>query len=116
MRRRLTDIANANRAKYLKPPPITQIEEFVKELDVSEHQFERFYGIPRATVSKIRAGARELPAAFWEIVYLKVKPAYGSGIVCYSQEISNNSMVAKQVAKRNQTTTLHNRINTIKTK
>lgn len=72
-----------NEKKYLKPPTLMQIEQFLKELDITTASFERFYGIPLGTIRKIRHGdnGRYLPVKFWHIIYEKIVPAYGSGFL-----------------------------------
>lgn len=104
------DISTANRIKYLKPPPIELIEEFIKELGVSDRQFERFYSIPFSTVHKVRAGERDLPAAYWEIVYKKILPTYGIGF----QKILKNSRSAKVSARRTSKIDDHGRLGRLK--
>lgn len=79
-------LAKQNRLKYLKAPPLEQILEFVKELEVTEAQFERFYGIPAKTISQIKVGNTPLPAKFWHIVYEKIKPMYGAAYYARKKE------------------------------
>lgn len=76
-------IKEENLKKYLKPPSSIQIDEFLKELDVTTAGFERFYGIAHGTIRKIRHGdnGRILPCKFWHIIYEKIKPAYGVGFM-----------------------------------
>lgn len=72
----LREISDKNRAKYLKAPSILEIDTFIKELQVSDAQFERFFGMPFNTMGVVRNGQRKLPAKYWHIVYEKIVPAY----------------------------------------
>ncbi len=74
----MTEREEENRRLYLKAPTIEQIEKFRKKLKVSAAQFERFFGIPRATIRNIRVGGRDLPVKFWNIIYEEVVPTYGT--------------------------------------
>lgn len=69
-------LADANKAKYLKAPTFAAIESFIKELDVSDAQFERFFGIPSNTLTQVKRGDKRLPARFWHIIYEKTVPTY----------------------------------------
>lgn len=71
--------ANQNRRIYMKAPAYEQIMEFIKELDISGSQFERFYGIAKGTIRQVAFGNTTLPAKHWHIIYEKIKPAYGVG-------------------------------------
>lgn len=82
--------ASDNKAKYLKPPSLQQIEAFVADLGVTCTQFEKFFGIATGTIKQIRLYEntepkpqyeRKLPAKFWHIIYEKIVPAYGSGFL-----------------------------------
>lgn len=73
------ELAHTNRTKYLKPPTIKQLSSFIKQLGVTDTQFERFFGIPYNMITQVRSGAKNLPAAYWHIVYEKVVPTYGDG-------------------------------------
>lgn len=72
------ELAHANRAKYLKAPSLKEIDSFIKELNVSDNQFERFFGMAYNTIGPIRANRGKLPAKFWHIVYEKIIPSYST--------------------------------------
>lgn len=115
----MEDTATFNKMKYMKPPPLEVIEEFISELNITEKQFERFYSIPFATISKIRAGERSLPARFWRIVYEKIKPAYGSGFLheaFENQKSAKNNRLAKTLADGIPEMDNHGRLGRLKTK
>jgi len=99
-------ISDINKSKYLKAPPIELVEAFIKELDVSEAQFERFYSIPQATVSKVRASQRKLPPAYWHIIYEKIRPIYGAKY----QSLVINKSLAKPLAKKKSKIGKHDRL------
>lgn len=106
------DVSAANRKKYLKPPPIELIEEFVKELGVSERQFERFYNLPRSIIYRIRIGDRNLGAAHWEKIYMKQKPIYGLG---YQEKVKKRTST-KVSNKTTPEIDNHGRLGRLKTK
>jgi hypothetical protein len=62
----LTEI---NKLKYLKPPTIKEIEKVVGKYEVSEYQFERFFGIPLGNIKLARLGVRSMPAKYWHIFF-----------------------------------------------
>lgn len=72
-------IAVINKKKYLEAPSWHKIEEFIAELGVSYHHFERFYGLSYHTLTQVKAGTRRLPSRYWHFIYEKIKPTYGSG-------------------------------------
>lgn len=94
---RLTPTVIENRKKYLKPPTKDQVLAFVKELGVSYAQFETFYGIAKGTIGLVSIGERDLPTAYWHIIYTKVKPAYGSGFL----NSGVNKITTKPITKIN---------------
>lgn len=79
-----------NKRKYLHPPTSEQIISFIDELGVTMAAFERFYGIRKDTIRKIKHGdqGRVLPAKHWHIIYEKIKPTYGIGFFMESQIVS----------------------------
>lgn len=73
----MTEIELHNLRKYLKAPTIEQVSSFIKELGVSDVQFERFYEMKIGTMKKLRSGYRNLPRKFWHFIYEKKVPTYG---------------------------------------
>lgn len=73
--------AKLNKKKWLLPPDIDMITDFLSHLGVSAPSFESFYGIPKGTIRGIRHGNRSLPAKYWHIIYDKVEPKFGSGFL-----------------------------------
>jgi hypothetical protein len=67
-----------NKELYLRAPTWEEIESFVKECKVTIPQFERYFSIPPKTLYEIRYGSRNLPAAYWHVIYEKKIPTYGT--------------------------------------
>lgn len=105
------DTASLNRRRYLKAPTIEQIDEFRKELCVSERQFERFYSMPRSSIYKIRKGIMSLSAIHWEIIYEKIIPIYGLGYQKYVKK-----PVSQRLSLKKKDKVAHNRLNKLKDK
>jgi len=72
----MTQIEYDNVHKYLKAPSLAEIDAFIKELDITDAQFERYYKMPDRTISKIRFENRPLPKRFWHFIYEKIVPQY----------------------------------------
>lgn len=64
--------------KYLKPPGISEIESFIKEVGVPLSQFERYFSIPIGVMQHVKRGARPLPVRFWPVFYERIVPQYGT--------------------------------------
>lgn len=89
--------AEVNKKKYLYPPTWERIEEFINELGISYHHFERFYGLSYHTLTQVKAGTRDLPSRYWHFIFEKIIPNYGAGF------IENNNLtksVTNSVTKR----------------
>lgn len=85
----------SNLKKYLKPPSIIEISEFIRELGISDLQFERYYELPFRTIGKIKNAQQNLPAKFWHLIYEKIVPVYG---------LSESTLVLSPVqSKKNKT-------------
>ncbi len=70
-------ITNINKEKYLGPPSLEQIDDFIKKkLKVSYYHFESFFGMPRGTLKVVRNGYMALPPKYWHIFFEQpdVKP------------------------------------------
>jgi len=96
-------LSNRNREKYLKPPTVKQIVEFIDSLDISVSQFERFYGLPSNHIHKVIGGQRNLAAYAWHIIYEKVKPKYGAGFLHEINEkakIEEKLKISKEIKKQ----------------
>lgn len=91
--------AKENRAKYLEPPTFDQIDAFRKLLNVRVATFERFFGISKGSLRKIKKGERKLATDKWHIVYEKIIPAYGSGFLNEKMDTGKN-MAKKQAATK----------------
>lgn len=88
---RYDELELQNKKTYLKPPTVEQINSFIKELNVTAAQFENFYSIPKGTIKVVRTGFRKLPPRWWNVVYERIVPTYGSN--------NNNKSVYKKYAK-----------------
>lgn len=75
------ELGDLNRRKYAKPPSWEQIDAFIKELGMNMYHFEKFYGIPFNNLVQVKSGKRNLGAAYWHIIYERIKPAYGVGFI-----------------------------------
>ena len=73
----MTQIEYDNVHKYLKAPSLAEIDAFIKDLDITDAQFERYYEMVPQTIKNIRNGYRPLPRKFWHFVYEKIVPSYG---------------------------------------
>lgn len=93
------DLTTINKSKYLKAPEWEQIDEFIKELGIPNFQFERFYQIPYNTIAQVKNGTRKLPAKFWNVIFEKIKPAYGSGFLEDSYKMSPSSTITKPITR-----------------
>jgi len=89
-------IAEINKKKYLFPPSWEKIEEFINELGVTYHHFERFYGLSYHTLTQVKAGTRDLPSRYWHFIFEKIVPTYGAGF--YENKHLTHS-VTKKVTK-----------------
>lgn len=50
--------------------------------------FEKFYGIPRASLCAAKSGTFHLGTAYWHIIFEKINPKYGVGFIGdYTHEI-----------------------------
>lgn len=58
-----------NKLKWLNPPTIEQIEAVYKKLNVSGADFERFYGMPKGMIAKVRRGDKPMPAKYWHLFF-----------------------------------------------
>ena len=74
----MTQIEYDNVHKYLKAPSITEIDAFIKELGISDYQFERYYRMAFRTMNKVRTGYRPLPRKYWHYIYEKKLPEYAA--------------------------------------
>ena len=72
----MTQIEYDNVHRYLKPPSLAEVDAFIKELGVSDSQFERFYRMPKKTISRIRAQQINLQKKYWHYIYEKIVPQY----------------------------------------
>ena len=75
----MTPIEHENVHKYLKAPSLAEIDAFIKELGISDLQFERYYEMPFRTINKIRTGQNDLARKYWHFIYEKIVPDYGLG-------------------------------------
>lgn len=91
----MTDIEIANVKKYLRQPTVQEVDSFIKELGITDVQFERFYKIPPKTMARFRMGFRPFPKKYWHFVYEKIVPTYGIG---YKNSV--NSQVSIKVSDR----------------
>lgn len=69
--------AEANLKKYLKAPTVIEISNFIKELGITDVQFERYYKIGKRTIGRIRNNQQNLPPKYWHFIYEKIVPTYG---------------------------------------
>lgn len=99
----MTQIEFDNVHKYLKAPSLTEIDDFIKELGISDLQFERYYEMTPKTISRIRAQRIQLPRRFWHYVYEKIVPQYA---IPYSKR--NNKTPSKIPSKIKQRKTVVN--------
>lgn len=58
-----------NNKKYTGPPTIEIIESVVTKFNVSEAQFERFFGLSYGTIKKVRFGERDMPSKYWHFFF-----------------------------------------------
>lgn len=72
----MTQIEYDNVHKYLKAPSLAEIDAFIKELGITDAQFERYYEMPFRIMSKIRNGSKPFPKKYWHYVYEKIVPQY----------------------------------------
>ena len=72
----MTPIEHENVHKYLKAPSLAEIDSFIKELGISDLQFERYYEMTPKTISRIKANHIQLPRRFWHFIYEKIVPTY----------------------------------------
>lgn len=82
----MTQIEYDNVHKYLKPPSLAEIDAFVKELGITDAQFERYYGIPFRMMGKVRNGSKPFPKKYWHFVYEKIVPQYA---IPYTKKIKS---------------------------
>lgn len=64
--------------KYLRPPTVKQIMEFVNECGVTMTAFERYFEFPNGVLRQVKMGNRDLPAKYWSVIYERVIPVYGT--------------------------------------
>lgn len=88
--------AQENRELYLRAPTWEEIDSFVGDCGVSMLQFERFFSIPKQTLYKVKEGSRELPAAFWHVIYEKKIPVYATQT---KTQAINKEKLTKKVTK-----------------
>lgn len=58
-----------NWEKWLHPPTIELIDEVINSFEVSYYRFEKYFGIPKGTIKKVRTGERKLPVFYWHLFY-----------------------------------------------
>jgi hypothetical protein len=59
-----------NRTKYTTPPTWDEITAYMKKFRLKRMaQIERLFGLPAATMCKVKRGDRELPAAYWHYIF-----------------------------------------------
>lgn len=93
------NIAEVNKLKYISPPPYHLISQFIEELGVSNHHFEKFYGIPFNIIAQIKLGTKRLPPQYWHFVYERIVPTIGPGFVKYIQKNPPNTNLTKTITK-----------------
>ena len=87
------------RLKYLKPPTLQQIKDFVESQNVSYSQFERFYRIPAGVLRQVKMGNRDLPVKFWAIFYERLTPTYGTSFKEINKIVFKKKTVTKFVTQ-----------------
>lgn len=88
----MTQIESDNVHKYLKAPSLTEIDAFIKELGITDAQFERYYEMPFRIMGKVRNGSKPFPKKYWHYVYEKIVPQYA---IPYTKKL--NSKVHSKV-------------------
>jgi hypothetical protein len=96
--------------KYLKAPSLTEIDAFIKELGISDLQFERYYRMASRTIDKVRRGYRPLPRKYWHYIYEKSLPEYAIGYKLntkkHARVIARDKRQRKKVVNVNRLTSL----------
>lgn len=110
-------VAELNIKKYMVAPSWAEIQDFINELGLSFNRFEKFYDLPYNTLTQVKSGARDLPASYWHIIYLRIKPAYGSGFLYeYSPKATKNRIKPTLTKALTNTSAIdaHTRLTTVK--
>lgn len=98
-------IAEVNKKKYVYPPSYDKIAEFIKELGVSNHHFEKFYGIPYNIIAQIKLGTKRLPPQYWHFVFEKIVPTIGPGYIKMLEKQSIPKTITKTITRNTPTYT-----------